>query len=97
MVVNATFGVVTTSTTSVLTVKSKGPGTVSSSLGGINCGSGCSTSYKIGTVVTLTAVPASGARFVGWSGGGCSGADTCAVTVNGNTSVTASFAGGGKK
>jgi hypothetical protein len=97
MVVNATFDVATTSTTFVLSVNNKGAGTISSSLGGISCGNSCSASYASGTVVTLAAVPANGARFIGWSGGGCSGTGTCAVTVNTNTSVTASFTKSRKK
>jgi hypothetical protein len=97
MIVNATFDVATTSTTFVLSVNKKGSGAISSSLGGISCGNSCSAIYTSGTVVTLTAVPANGARFIGWSGGGCSGTATCAVMVNTNTSVTASFTKSGKK
>jgi subtilase family serine protease len=41
--------------------------------------------------VTLTASPASGHRFSGWSGGGCSGTGTCRVTMNGSAGVTATF------
>jgi len=41
--------------------------------------------------VTLTAVPGSGASFKGWSGGGCSGAGNCVVTLSANTTVTATF------
>src|SRR4029434_5950091 len=40
-----------------LTVTKKGPGQVTSTPGGINCGSDCSESYAPGTVVTLTATP----------------------------------------
>ena len=49
------------------------------------------TSYTAGTVVTLTATPAPGSTFVGWSGN-CSGT-SCTLTMNGNKSVTAIFAG----
>jgi hypothetical protein len=41
--------------------------------------------------VTLTAVVDSGSIFTGWSGGGCSGTGTCVVSLNADTSVTASF------
>jgi len=80
-----------------LTVTKQGSGTVSSSPGGISCGSVCTAGYVSGTVVTLTAVPGRGARFYGWSGGGCSGPGTCKVTLKAKMSVTASFSKGGKK
>ena len=91
--VTATFA---TPTTYTLTVNKNGPGTVSGPVG-ISCGSTCSASYAAGSVVTLTAVPGRGARFKGWSGGGCSGTDTCTVTLNTAASVMASFSKGGKK
>ncbi|MRR55359.1 MAG: hypothetical protein EG822_12770 [Deltaproteobacteria bacterium] len=66
-----------------------GSGTVTGS--GITCGSVCSNVFAPGTVVTLSAAPASGSTFAGWSGGGCSGIGTCSVTMNASTSVTATF------
>ena len=68
-----------------------GSGTVTSSPTGINCGTTCSALYNAGTVVTLTATPASGSTFAGWSGGGCAGTGTCSFTINANTAVTATF------
>src|SRR5687767_6119896 len=68
-----------------------GTGTVTSSPSGINCGSTCSRSFSTGTNVTLTAAPASGSVFGGWSGGGCSGTGPCTVQLNGGTTVTATF------
>lgn len=66
-----------------LSMSGTGTGTVSSSPTG--------TSFSAGTVVTLTASPAAGSTFTGWSGG-CSGTSpACAVTMNSNTSVTATF------
>jgi len=50
-----------------------GAGTVTSQPTGINCGTYCNESYASATQVTLTATPASGSRFVSWSGSGCSG------------------------
>jgi len=67
-------------------------GTVTSNPSGINCGSTCSANYDSGTSVTLTASPASGYTFTGWSGGECSGTGTCTITMNAATSVTATFA-----
>ncbi len=68
-----------------------GQGTVTSSPGGINCGSQCSAQFADGTQVTLTANPAPGSAFAGWSGGGCSGTGSCQVTLNSDQTVTASF------
>lgn len=69
-----------------------GNGGVSSADKVISCGNKCSGTYNLGTVVTLTAKPASNNTFVGWSGA-CTGAQlTCSVTVNNSLSVTATFA-----
>ncbi|MFN7916397.1 MAG: hypothetical protein U0Q55_13740 [Vicinamibacterales bacterium] len=59
----------------------------------IACGNKCVQPYNAGTVVTLTAKPASGYTFAGWTGGGCAGTNvSCDVTVNGDVHVTATFA-----
>ena len=75
-----------------LTVTTDGPGagTVTSAPAGINCGTDCSESYAENTVVSLTASPAAGSSFAGWSGA-CSGTDSCTVTMDAETSVTATF------
>ena len=77
--VTATF----TLKTPTLTVSKTGTGTgsVSSSPVGITCGATCANSFNYGTSVTLTATPATGSTFTGWSGGGCSGTGTCVVSV----------------
>lgn len=78
-----------------------GSGAVTSSPAGLDCGSTCVASFVDGSSVVLTATPASGSIFAGWSGGGCSGTGTCAVTMSQAQSVTATFdlapagAGGG--
>jgi len=84
-------------TSYTLTVSKSGPGTVTSSPGGISCGSICSAAYASGTVSTLTAVPRRGASFTGWSGAGCSGTGTCTVTLDANVAVSAIFSKGAKK
>jgi hypothetical protein len=86
--VSATFA----AQTFPLTVGLTGSGTVTSSPAGISCGADCSESYASGTAVTLTAAPAAGNTFTGWSGGGCSGTGTCTVSVTSALSVSATFA-----
>ncbi len=68
-----------------------GSGTVTSVPSGINCGTDCSEPYLLNTQVTLTASPASGSSFTGWSGGGCSGTGTCMVTMTTAATIAASF------
>jgi len=68
-----------------------GSGVVISTPSGILCGTTCSGTYGSGTAVTLTATPASGSTFAGWSGGGCAGTGTCTVNVTATTTVTATF------
>ena len=75
-----------------LTVNKSGNGTVTSSPGGISCGTTCEADYPINTTVTLSAAPAAGSTFTGWSGAGCSGTGTCVVVMNANQTVTANFA-----
>lgn len=69
-----------------------GSGLVTSNPTGINCGSDCSQSYTKGTSVVLTQSADPGATFIGWSGGGCSGAGTtCTVAMSQARTVTAEF------
>ena len=76
-----------------LTVVNQHPalGSVTSSPANISCGATCSSSFNAGTQITLTATADSGDVFTGWSGGSCSGTGTCVVTLNGDTTVTATF------
>jgi uncharacterized repeat protein (TIGR02543 family) len=50
------------------------------------------SSYVIGADVQLTATPASGFVFTGWSGNESGVADPTTITMNSNLSVTANFA-----
>src|SRR5204862_7072285 len=68
-------------------------GTVSGA--GITCPPACSTTTDPGQSVTLTAKPATGFSFSGWSGG-CAGTGTsCTVALDGDTTVMATFQKGG--
>ncbi|MGI8683457.1 MAG: fibronectin type III domain-containing protein, partial [Mycobacteriales bacterium] len=69
-----------------------GTGDITSSPTGINCGSTCSASYPSGTSVGLSATPATGSTFAGWSGA-CTDTGPCAVTMDAAKSVTATFTG----
>jgi len=49
-------------------------------------------SYNSGTVVTLTATPAAGQQFTGWSGDLTGTTNPQSITMNANKTVTATFA-----
>jgi hypothetical protein len=73
-------------------VTKSGNGSISSSDKLVSCGNKCAAAYNAGSAVTLTANPASGTLFTGWTGA-CSGNQlTCTATVNGQTNVGANFA-----
>lgn len=74
-----------------LTVATTGNGQVSGTPGSIKCPSACTATVATGTVFTLTASPASGYVFSGWSGA-CAGAQlTCTVTLDSSATATATF------
>ena len=54
-----------------------------------------SHTYASGTAVQVTAIPASGATFTGWSGAASGTTNPVMVAMNGNTTLTANFSGGG--
>lgn len=75
-----------------LNVTLAGSGAVRSQPVGIDCGSTCSASFGDGASVVLTATPATGQRFTGWSGA-CSGTTaTCTLAMSADRSVGAAFA-----
>jgi len=72
-----------------LTVTRAGTGAGTVTASGITCGTDCSESLDEGTVVTLTATPATGSIFTGWSGD-----PDCfdgRVTMNADKTCTATF------
>ena len=69
-----------------------GSGTVTSSDGGINCGSDCSQNYAAGASVSLTASPAAGSSFSGWSVDCIGTSNSTSVTMNAEKTCTATFA-----
>ncbi|MEW5743625.1 MAG: hypothetical protein AB1938_32235 [Myxococcota bacterium] len=88
--VTATFNV-STVPTYTLTVAKSGTGSGTVTGGGISCGTTCSATVNQGTVVTLTAMAASGSTFSSWSGCDSTSGATCTVTMNSARTVTASF------
>jgi hypothetical protein len=67
-----------------------GVGTVTTVAGAISCLPLCSQTFATGTQMTLTANPAPGSTFAGWSGG-CTGSGPCQVILTAETTVTARF------
>jgi uncharacterized repeat protein (TIGR02543 family) len=69
-----------------------GNGTVYSQPSGIACSvnTNCQIPLLAGDSVTLTATPATGFVFAGWSGA-CTGADVCNLIMSANRNVTANF------
>jgi hypothetical protein len=85
--VTATFNLAPVTEEFALTVNKAGSGS-----GSVTCdGGACAAKYAKGTKVALAASAASGSTFSGWSGAGCSGTGGCTVTIEGDTSVTATF------
>src|SRR2546427_142479 len=87
--VTATFTLPTFTLT--VTKAGTGSGAVTSSPAGITCGATCAASFASGTAVTLTAAPAAGSTFGGWTGGGCSGTPACVRTRSPATTGPASL------
>jgi len=88
--VTARFNLIPPSTYNLtVSTSGTGSGSVTRTPAGTSCGSNCFT-YRTGTAVTLTAAPASGSRFAGWSGA-CSGSGVCKLAMTANRAVTAKF------
>jgi hypothetical protein len=74
-----------------VTLTGGGTGSVHDTNFHISCPSDCSSTFAQGAEVVLVASPDSGSTFVGWSGAGCSGTESCIVTMNADENVTATF------
>ena len=74
-----------------------GSGTVTSNIAGIDCDPDCAETYAANTAVTLTATPAAGQSFIGWTGDttGCTPnagpPATLACTMDQARNITATF------
>ncbi len=78
--------------TYALTLTSGGSGSGSVSFApGIPCSNSCSQSFDMGTVVTLTALPAVNSDFTGWSGCDSVNGSSCTINMTTPKSVSASF------
>ncbi len=75
---------------SILSVSKVGEGTVVSTNAAINCGSVCRAELPRTAQVLLSATPARGFVFSGWSGA-CLGTQSCSVRMDQNRIVTARF------
>jgi hypothetical protein len=72
--------------------KTSGKGAVKAPTIGIDCGKSCKAITGSGNVVTFTATPEAGFRFVNWSGA-CSGTTlTCSIPITKDVTVQANFA-----
>jgi hypothetical protein len=67
-----------------------GAGSVTSDVPGVICTASCSVPWDQGSQLTLTAQPAAGERFIGWTGG-CAGDAVCPLTLDTAKTVTALF------
>ncbi|HAI68095.1 MAG TPA: hypothetical protein DCM38_01510, partial [Gammaproteobacteria bacterium] len=74
-----------------LKVLLQGNGTITSSPGGINCGSDCDQQYIPNTSIILTATPDKDYVFVSWSGACQSETAGCTVNMSTDQNVTATF------
>ena len=68
-----------------------GLGTVASNPAGIDCTANCGAVFAANTQVTLTATPAAGQNFAGWSGACAGAASSCTVTVDQARTTGATF------
>ncbi|MFM2076773.1 MAG: hypothetical protein RJA49_663 [Actinomycetota bacterium] len=68
-----------------------GAGTIVSTPAKVSCGAVCKAVMVSGTTITLTAVAASGSKFVGWSGTCAGKPAACSIPLNGSVTTNAIF------
>jgi streptogramin lyase len=85
------FGPTEAAQTLTVSKSGSGAGTVSSAPAGIDCGSACAAEYNQGEALTLTATPAPGSAFLGWTGSACTGTGPCHLTLSADTEISAEF------
>lgn len=85
------YGNIGTTYALTITKTGSGSGTVTSNPTGINCGSVCSYNFVEGTSPTLTATPAAGSAFSGWSNNICTGTGLCSLDMDADQNITATF------
>jgi hypothetical protein len=94
--VNDQMGVTANFTTIfTLSIARSGSGTVTATPAGvdktISCGGTCSAKFMQGTSITLTATPAPGLNFTGWTNGCVSSTPTCTLIIGKDTTAQANF------
>jgi hypothetical protein len=80
----------TNTVTLTVALAGTGTGAVSTCPADLICGPVCRATYATGSPVILTALPAAGSTFTGWSGG-CSGTGPCELVLGASRTVTATF------
>jgi hypothetical protein len=76
----------------IVSIQGGGNGTVTSSPAGIACpATSCGATFAAGTTVTLIETPAGGSSFGGWGNCPSPSGNSCAVLLNNDTTVTATF------
>lgn len=85
------FGFAGAGQTLAVTLSGSGAGSVQSSSPGIACPGSCKAEFNSGKNVTLSATPEAGSAFAGWSGSGCSGSESCQVSLAAAATVDAEF------
>ena len=77
--------------TLTITRAGSGTGTITSDVGGINCGSTCIGSFGYGSVVSLTASPSGTSSFTGWTRRYTGTDNPLQITMDGHKTVQATF------